>query len=396
MKSYITSLLIMSSWIFSYGQTNEKQVFLIEKLNFYQPTQHLKIVAFMPTLTSNCDYASMMTTALNYYFVKNLAFSNPDSKPSIDVILVVKDQDERNTIDNNQITIALVTEEDRLNNNKLDGITVQYDPDGKYFNDLNVQLIDNPAKAVDEINNYDKSSTLFLLNEKNEIILKDDNYRAQGEHLKPLEHTIKNYLNLDNYNKPAVENAHYKVGDKADNFKINDTQNLLYDTIIEPKILTLRGDDESTKYLKVVTFYPAAFSGQFLPDFRIIDRQAMMSCVGQIRSLDSFNSINKYYNTYVISASTPKLLSLWHTALRTRHTIYVNDPYYETAIRYGAYNEKEGYNNRVTYIIDKEGVIRYIDTDYTYDDEKTIENEIEKLLKEDGIDIPDNLIKKVK
>jgi peroxiredoxin len=349
--------------------------FPIENLDFYQSHAHLKIVVFMPSLYEDCEYASMLTNAFQYYFVKGLAFK--DTLPKIDVVLIVNDIDQwanKKIFDSLNKTISLF---ESKNMNLLDNMIVKYDSSGKYFHacGLNTFKTKTTKAGNMEKKTRNESSILYLLNGKNEILLHDTDYKAQGEHLKPLEHKIKSYLGLSNKSYTSDSNVLHplKVGDRAPNFILDKVSEHPEEDDKKDYLLG------NKKQLKVITFYPAAFSGQLLPDFSREDQIAMMSCSAQIKRF-SLNPLLKQYQTYLISSSTNELLRLWQNALRTTGVNYINDPDYKIAKLYNAYNPK-GYCNRVTYIIDPNGIIKYIDMDFTVEDEPFIERQIQDLLK---------------
>jgi len=395
MKKQLTLiLLILSSFIFiafSYkNDTITTEKFEIEKLHFYKPTKNLKLIVFMPSLYIDCEYASMLTTSLNYYFVQGLAFNKTIPKPKIDVVLVVNDHNkwEEYYTKRKKDSIELVKKNSSVwglggqikNRNIMNNILVNYDKEGVFFKSLGIDTFQstknlNKGYYVRPELLRNESSTLFLLDENNNILFKDIDYRAQGEHLKPLEKYIKEHLNINKVENKNVKYKKLKVGDKApDIFLKEKLNNFKKDSIsIKNKLSIL----EDTTSLKEITFYPATFSGKF-PVYskkQQKDRDNRMSCFRQIGSFDcnpdDSYELRKNIKTYVVSSSTDQLLSLWETALETRCINYLNDEDYTISKTYNAYNSK-GYNNRVTYLIDKKGIIKYIDYDYTIEDKKAL------------------------
>jgi len=369
--------------IYAKDDKNEiMETFDIEKVHFYKSTQNLKIVVFMPSLYIDSEYASMLTTSLNYYFKEGLSFKQ-NNKTEIDVILVVNNYNkwQKDSIQHSQLF------KHPKNQNKLENISVHYDEQGLIFKSLGLDTFKTSAREIpkegsiitsslfkpfktDSLRN--ESSRLYLLDENNNILLKDTNYRAQGEHLKQLENRIKKHLNIEEINTTIDINKSLKVGDKAPSI-------ILKNIPIEIETdLQLAKDKwnilKDTTSLKVITFYPAPFSG-ILPDFTENDNLRLLSCAVHIPSFD--NSYGKNVKTFAISSSKNKLLDLWRNALRTFSIIYLNDEDYTISKNYNAYNSK-GFNNRVTYLIDKKGIIRYIDTDYTLDDQKELQNKIKE------------------
>lgn len=363
-------LFIICSLTFAKGQNlNVGDQFPINKIENLDQSSNLKIIVFTPSLYKTNNYASMLTTSLHYYFVKGLAFTSPNS-PKIDVVYVVNEDDKWSK--DTQQSFAFNS---YSNQNKLDGARVIYDENGKLYNEIGLKPFkQNSVKSIIPTSTSNnsvlvESSILFLVDQNNKILMRDNDYRAQGEHLKPLERLVKRATKTDVLNIDLTKNKLLKVGDKAPDFIL---QGPNYSSNSTERLL----DDQSS--FKVVTFYPAAFSGQILPDFTSIDTKAMMSCAVQIQLLDH-NPLLKDIKNYAISSSTNSLLELWKSALRTTNIIYLNDEDYSVSLAYNSYN-RLGYNNRATYIIDKNGIIVYANPDFTFEDEAKFPTILEKLI----------------
>ncbi|WP_413533655.1 redoxin family protein [Empedobacter brevis] len=328
----------------------------------------MKIIVFTPSLYKTNSYASMMTTSLNYYFVKNLAFTSQNS-PKIDVIYVVNEEDKWSK----EMPQSFAFNENS-NQNKLDGTTVIYDAAGKIYKSVGLKPFNqNTISSIIPTHNAGnvlvESSVLFLVDQNNKILMRDNDYRAQGEHLKPLERLVKRALKTDEIKIDFVKNKTLKVGDKAPDFILNGPN---YKNNSTEKFL----DDKSS--FKVLTFYPAAFSGQILPDFTSIDTKSAMTCAAQIQLIDH-NPLLENVKSYAVSSSTNPLLELWKSALRTNKITYLNDENYAISLAYNSYNNL-GYNNRATYVIDKNGIIVYANPDLTFEDEAKFPTILEKLI----------------
>lgn len=363
-------LFIICSLTFAKGQNlNVGDQFPINKIENLDQSSNLKIIVFTPSLYKTNNYASMLTTSLHYYFVKGLAFTSPNS-PKIDVVYVVNEDDKWSK--DTQQSFAFNS---YSNQNKLDGASVIYDENGKLYNEIGLKPFkQNSVKSIIPTSTSNnsvlvESSILFLVDQNNKILMRDNDYRAQGEHLKPLERLVKRASKTGVLNIDLTKNKLLKVGDNAPDFIL---QGPNYSSNSTERLL----DDQSS--FKVVTFYPAAFSGQILPDFTSIDTKAMMSCAVQIQLLDH-NPLLKDIKNYAISSSTNSLLELWKSALRTTNIIYLNDEDYSVSLAYNSYN-RLGYNNRATYIIDKNGIIVYANPDFTFEDEAKFPTILEKLI----------------
>ena len=373
-KIILTEIFILVAVLIQAQNFTISDKFPIEKLDFYTTTNNPKIVVFMPSLFDDCEYASMLTNALYFYFTKGLTFQNEIVKPVFDIILVVNDTNKWNR--NNSST-------ERIDQNKTEGMTIYYDSTGMYFKKFGImEYKDTKVITNDSLRKGEKtsiapfyvgsplvrnqSSTLFLLDINNNILLKDQDYRSQGEHLKPLDNFIKEKFCHSKINK-KFDYPKLKVGDKAPNFLI-DTQK------------DFNGDND---HLRVITFYPAAFSGTLKPRRQNME---IMTCAGQLTKFDAMKinltpekSKIKGIKRYAISNSTEGLLYYWENLLGISQIIFLNDRDNSIAGKYNALNTL-GYNRRLTYIVDEKNTIRYIDEEFTKDSEATITAKIKEIL----------------
>lgn len=346
----ITSLLIFV-FLFAFTlvvQANTLEIgqkFPLEKLTKETSQADNTIVVFIPSLTEDCEYASMLTQSFYYYFDQKLAFENQSKSPHTKIFLVVRDK-----IDAPKST-----------QNIIGKMNVIYDEKGEFFDTFGVKQPD--SKNAD--------STIVLLDSANTIILIDKNYRSQGEHLKPLENKLKelNGINVKVLVNPQQKEL--KIGDVAPDFQINENQ----------KLSDLRGN------VVLISFYPAAFSG-VLPKISFIafpsnfDSQ-IATCAVQIKALEPKKvkvKTKEEAKRVVISSSTASILSNWQSVLWTQSIIYANDADYSTSLKYSSYNPN-GYNNRVSVIIDRKGKIAYIDKFFEPNDETILNAKLDKLLK---------------
>jgi len=341
-----------------------KATFPIEKLTFYENQENLKIVCFIPSLYIDCDYASMLTTSLNHYFVKGLTFEEK-TKHKIDVILLVND---KNKWENSK----------NKNHNKLDNLITYYDKDGalyeslgiENFEDTNFQLESNEVVLDDTVaSTRNESSIVYLLDEENNIIHEDNSYRGEGEQLKALENVIKDHLKLNSKNDNTSINT-LKVGDPAPDFKLNG-----------PEINTNSSFLNSNDKIKIITFYPAPFTG-IIPanENSRIENSRTMTCASQIQLLD-FDDFKSSIEIYAITDSTNEILKLWKEHLKSNNVNYLNDNNYKISKLYNSYNAKDKLNNRKTYII-KNGIIQYIDDDFIFEDKNMLMHVLDDIIKE--------------
>lgn len=317
-----------------------------------------KIVVFLPTLTADTEYASMIVQAFKNYFVDKLAFSPQDrQKADIDIILVTQDPSQPVA----QPTAARTQGVDVGLGRR--GDTFYFDTRGmRVISGINDQL--RQTLKLPEFAGKNDDAVLLLLDGKNRVVMRDEHYRGQGEHLKPLEYRVKKLLNVS---VPSITTAAGKplaVGQPAPDVQLDNGK----------RVSDYRGQ------VLVLSFYPAAFSGvlniQNLELARQQEMISMMSCAVQIQSLDS---MARNVRTFALSESTPELLARWQSILVTRDIQYINDSDYSAAQTYGAYDAQQGYNRRVTAVIDRQGRIAYLDQDYRLDQESKIRSITAKL-----------------
>ncbi len=315
--------------------------FPLVKLSAEKKLSDNTLVVFIPSLTYDCEYASMLTQSFYYYFEQGLAFEGLKKKPSTEIFLVVADKPNAG----------------KSTQNIFGKMNVIYDEKGELFDFFGVK------KTSDK----NSDSIVVLLDSKDKIALIDSNYRAQGEHLKPLESKLKQLNGISQKVKIQPSNKALKIGDNAPDFQIDE----------KTKLSNLLGK------VVLVSFYPAAFSGTLPPtggEFQI-DGASAAECAFQIEGLDLNALYSEKTKRIVLSSSTKSLLTKWQQLLDTENITYANDADYSISTKYFSYNPK-GYNNRVSVIIDQKGKIAYIDKDFNPNDIFVLNAKIEEILKQ--------------
>lgn len=357
MKRVIYSIAVLMLFCCAATETRAEKIaigarFPVENLTNEKKPADNTIVVFMPSLTYDCDYASMLTQSFYYYFDQKMAFEGLKKAPTTKIFLIVKDE----------------PNEAKSTMNILGGINVIYDERGDWFSYFEVG---HPAgKNAD--------STVVLLDSKDVTTYIDRAYRSQGEHLKPLESKLKELNGLYEKVNAATKNGAkkpLKVGDKAPDFRVNEKE----------KLSDLRGT------VVLLSFYPAAFSGT-LPkpgEIRVAEvspfyGQQMETCIAQIKAIDLVpKKAPKEPRRIMISSSTTSILNKWKEVIGTYNVEYANDPDYSVSTQYFSYNP-QGYNNRVSVIVDQKGKIAYIDPDFNSGDEEMLNAKMYELVKKDN------------
>lgn len=323
--------------------------FPLDKLTQEKKSVDNTIIAFMPSLTYDCEYASMLTQSFYYYFDQRLAFEGLKKSPATRIFLVVNDK----------LDAAKSTQ------NIIGGMNVIYDESGELFSHFGVKI---PLHK-----NFD--STVLLLDSNNNIAFIDESYRSQGEHLKPLENKLKELNGIYKKVDVSPKQKPLKVGDDAPDFRVNEKQ----------KLSDLRGN------VVLISFYPAAFSGTLpIPPIRMpngainitFSQESLMSCSLQLGSLDT-TKFKKDPKRIVISSSTNSLLIEWRKVLTTKNIEHTNDADYSISTKYLSYNPS-GYNNRVSVIINQQGKIAYVDNDFSFNTEAILIAKIEELYQKEN------------
>lgn len=368
-----------------YGSLYQRQFFFHPPLS---PPAPVKILVFIPTLTDDSEYASMLLTSFRYYFQNGFSFDNETMVEDLQKPVWERKEIKSNPEYENLVEVLLIPYFDNID----DSITItNYPKLAEKFRTV-VDSTDEKYKTFGVPIPLSKSgnATILAIDNKNRIFWRDTAYRAQGEHLKPLENAIHEVLYPETYS--LTKKSHLssrkklKIGDDAPDFILKEEQ----------KLSDLKGK------VVVLSFYPAAFSG-ILPKTDMETATAIVprttpehiekieemsrSCIGQIYRLDQNitairnDTIGKEKTNIinvVVSSSTPKLLYYWEKVLKTTATIYANDKSYNISHIYDSYN-KQGYNNRALYVIDKKGKIAYIEKNYEEKTNEKIKEVIKKL-----------------
>lgn len=234
----------------------------------------------------------------------------------------------------------------------------------------------------------DADATVLLIDALDVVRWRDDGYRAQGEHLKPLEAALKGLLGAPDPIAADPGTAPPAVGDQAPDFAIGVPAargQAARPSAAGPRLSDLRGK------VVVLAFYPAAYSGTLplqpgsveakIEAARDRERRRMMSCAVQLDEMDRLlakdDPLRGDVVRLAVSASTPVLLDGWRRVLETRDLRYVNDPDYAIARRYGSYDAQAGYDLRKVFVIDRDGRVAYVESDYAEGDAAALHRAIE-------------------
>jgi peroxiredoxin len=350
----------------------------------------LKLVVFMPY---DSEYEGMLDLSLTHYFLEQGAFATPlSNRLDIQKIYIKSPESKRREIIvESKPAAEQLPKEDQVALGTLDpSISLRFSGLARQTHKILVPSDCSSANSSLEALKKDlgkpldmvfpklenTAASLFLLDDKNIIQWRDDDYQAQGEHLKPLERKIKSLLGTsDPVAKMPSTSKPLEVGEFAPNVKIGDHQ----------RLSDLKGKTV------LMTFYPAAFSGTLSTGMS----SCAMCCSVQIISLAESHGLSEFTSggkflmstldksqveRLAITSATPVLLTQWAATLKTGDTMrFVNDPDYAIAQAYASYDHDKGYNRRTVFIVDKQGKIAFIDWDYTREDTAIVQKALDTI-----------------
>jgi len=136
--------------------------------------------------------------------------------------------------------------------------------------------------------------------------------------------------------QPTPPKTHLKVGDPAPDFNLRATDGKSY------KLSDFRG-----KKNVVLAIYVLAFTGGWTKELK-----AYQADIAKLESTD----------TQVFGMSVDSVPANREFAKQLGITFPLLSDFKRTVVKdYGVFNEEQGFGNRATFLIDKEGIIRHID-----------------------------------
>lgn len=332
----------------------------------------IAIVAFIPTLKN--EYANIMVSALDHYFARYQTFEEKYSErtrhlkndPNVTYI-------NENFIDDfmktpsHKITLLIITNDtpeaikNYISEQKISkNVFFASDSDKALQREFKVTLSDQK--------NSDAIIMLFASkNQNHKLVYFDKTYRGQGERLRLLEAEVEKTLGLSLFlntgftsDQKNVAEAPLKVGDKARDFVFHAIEGIRDPEKAIGEAHSLSGYEGKKSVL--LAFYPAPYSFSCSGQIIFLEKTAE----GQNPYLQSLGNVkDREINLEIlmVSASPESLLWDWKDDLDIEKVKLVSDLSSEIAIKYNSLNP-EGYNKRTIFLIDKEGIITYIDYDY--------------------------------
>ncbi len=337
------------------GETSPNPEFLYE--NNYDPAARLRssthlydyknestlLVAFMPDISDKNTYADVMTSAFDTYFAKGMAFGEPYQwetyRSSIKVLVVSN---------NDQTAIR-----DYLNKK---GLEFDMAPD------VNMDMAN--SFGISKWNSSTDGSFVYVIDKDNKITYASYDYKGEGEKLRSVQKELFTQLNITDPNSNLVMNDKLLFpGDKAIDFDFS------YSPVGSGDITangsTGRLSDYFGKKNVIIAFYPAPFSMSCMAEVKTFDAYAEKQTLENISN--SRLGSSEDVEILMVSNSSLDILGKWKNDINVKNVKLVADYFGAISSQYRSFNSL-GYNNRTLFIIDKSGMISYIDWNYNVDE----------------------------
>ena len=355
--------------------------------------QHV-LIAFAPTLSDESEFAEIFASSFDIYFAEGMAIQTSGYTPwgimdGFQVIVVTQDDSATAT--------SIMAEKDY-------NFSLVIDEDNKFASKFGV---------VDYIGNNDNAIALFY-DINGDLIYKDYAFRAEGEKLKTLVAEVRESFSIDE--SPELKNyMPLFEGEKARDFtfsyldksKLKDypaeeeteeIEQVNTEEINEDEPMKLRPDmhygygvpmeniddyltemklsDFEGKKNVLLAFYPAPYS---------------FGCAMEVQTLETFiqdkmvEDLNNEEETdleiLMVSTTNPYITNTWGAEMELNNLKLISDTYHDISAKYSSYDNIFGYNKRTIFLIDKEGVVQYIDWSYIVNEEEfaLLKDEIAKL-----------------
>ena len=317
------------------------------------------LLAFIPTINKSNEYADVMTSAFDTYVSEKLAsgmmMMGAGDK---DVSVMLVSNDDENTI------------KEYVNSMELDYPFVL-----KGGQELAREM------GIEMPEGYNDDAVVTIIDEKNRVIYSDESYRGQGEKLKRVMYKIYDLTDVET-EFTDIRYTTLFTGDKARDFAFDyvTIENGSY--IPEQKYASL--SDFIGKKNILLGFYPAPFSLSCAMEITEFD----IMIAGQ-QGEEEINSTpvetEKEFNDLdilMVSDEDTGILRRWMKDAHFNNVKLISDLGAQISSMYNSYDFAFGYNKRTIFLIDTEGVIRYIDWDYQVNEEDLglLKEEIRKLV----------------
>jgi peroxiredoxin len=326
---------------------------LQDQSNFHDYINNsITVLAFIPSIQSTNEYADVMTASLQAYILQALGLDQEqywNSGKYINVLVATRDNME--------------TVQQYAINNQLDLIFADNE-DGKFGEEFGV--IQNADNA---------SSTVLIIDENKKIVHIDEYYRGEGEKLQTVMTELNKLLGIE---EDLTTNSYGPLyqGDMARDFQFD------YVTVNNfGSGSTMKQSGALSDYIGkkniILGFYPAPFSMGCGMELTTFDYMV----AGEESEVKMPEEYTKDLEILMVSNEGTDMLSKWFESMSFKNVKLISDLNVDISAKYNSFNFYSGYNNRTIFLIDKQGVVRYIDWDYNVLDKdlKLLQEEIKKL-----------------
>ena len=335
------------------GDVSPNPEFLYE--NFYEVTPKIKgtttlydykenkimLVAFMPDITDKNKYADVMTSAFTTYFVHGMAFGESyqwsEYKDNLKILIVTNNDQSviRKYMDDNAPGFDLVA-------------------------DINMDMAH--SFGINNWSSVSDGSFVYVIDKNNRVSYASNNYKGEGEKLRAVQKEISVLLDI-NLPAPDISGNHATLftGDNAPDFSFTYTT---LDGNFSSTKESAKLSDYTGKKNVIIAFYPAPYS---------------LSCAMEVKSFDAFaedQTLKKITESsmgesdvefLMISNSSLEILAKWKNDMKLKNVKLVSDYSGQISALYNSYNQF-GFFNRTLFIVDKSGMLSYIDWNYEVND----------------------------
>lgn len=324
-----------------------------DQTNFHDYINNtITVLAFIPSIQSTNEYADVMTASLQAYILQALGFDPEqywNSGKYVNVIVATRDNIE--------------TVQQYAVNNQLD-LTFADNSDGSFGSEFGV--IQNGDNA---------SATVLVIDENKQIAHVDEYYRGEGEKLQVVMSKLNKLIGIEETLTTESYGALYE-GDAARDFSFDYVAINEYSSGSSMKQSGALSDYIGKKNI-ILGFYPAPFSMGCGMELTTFDYMV----AGEESEVKMPEEFTKDLEVFMVSNESTDMLSKWFESMSFKNVKLISDLNADISAKYNSFNFFSGYNNRTIFLIDKQGVVRYIDWDYNVVDKdlKLLQEEIKKL-----------------
>ncbi|HLT24731.1 MAG TPA: redoxin domain-containing protein [Ignavibacteria bacterium] len=324
-----------------------------DQTNFHDYINNtITVLAFIPSIQSTNEYADVMTASLQAYILQALGFDPEqyyNSGKYVNVIVATRDNVE--------------TVQQYAVNNQLD-LTFADNSDGSFGSEFGV--IQNGDNA---------SATVMVIDENKQIVHVDEYYRGEGEKLQTVMSKLNKLIGIEETLTTESYGALYE-GDPARDFIFDYVAISEYSSGSSMKQSGALSDYIGKKNI-ILGFYPAPFSMGCGMELTTFDYMV----AGEESEVKMPEEFTKDLEVFMVSNESTDMLSKWFESMSFKNVKLISDLNADISAKYNSFNFFSGYNNRTIFLIDKQGVVRYIDWDYNVVDKdlKLLQEEIKKL-----------------